>query len=282
MSYMVSTKNREVAVTLERAPAPGAGRVPICYAHRGARAYAPENTLLAFAIAFDLGADAVECDVQRSRDGGLVIFHDGLVDRTTDGTGPVADMTLAELRSLDAGHYRRTPQHIPTLDETLALVRDRGAAVNLEIKGESAGESVGTAQACVPVLRALEDAFRPSILVSSFDHTALAAIKRELPWLRIGALFGKAWRGADLIAPARKLGAEAIHPDARLVTPDLIRRAHGASLRLNVWTVNKPAAIRSLIAWGVDGIFSDYPDRVILARAVATTDIGRPSVPATA
>src|SRR5450755_2000071 len=94
-------------------------RSPICFAHRGARAYAPENTLLAFAVAFDLGAEAVECDVQTSRDGRAVIIHDGLVDRTTDGSGEVAEIAFAELSMLDAGRYPRIPQRIPTLEETL-------------------------------------------------------------------------------------------------------------------------------------------------------------------
>lgn len=277
---MVSTMNRNVAALADQKPKPAPKKVerrtPVCYAHRGARAYAPENTLLAFAVALDLGADAIECDVQRTRDGGLIIFHDGIVDRTTDGAGPVGDMSLAELRSLDAGRYRRTPQRIPTLDETLTFVRERGAGMNLEIKGESAGEAQETARACLPTLRALDDASRTRVLVSSFDHPALAVLRRELPSLRIGLLYGKEWRGRDLVSPARKLGAEAIHPDRRIVTPKLIRRAHDAGLRVNVWTANKPATIRRLIAWGVDGIFSDYPDRVVIARALAENALGGP------
>jgi glycerophosphoryl diester phosphodiesterase len=252
------------------------GRTPLCFAHRGARAYAPENTLLAFAVAFDVGADAIECDVQASRDGRLVVIHDGLVDRTTDGTGEVARMTFAELRALDAGAFPRIPQRIPTPEETLALARERGGMANLEIKGESAEECAETARACVPLLRDLDEAFRPRVLVSSFDHAALAEIKGRLPWLRIGALFDRVWQGRDVVGPARKLGAEAVHPAAQLVTPELIRRAHANGLRVNVWTVNTPRAIVRFIAWGADGIFSDYPERVVIAREVATSGVGRP------
>ena len=86
-----------------------------CFAHRGARGHAPENTLLAFDLAFDLGADAVECDVRRSRDGHLVVIHDDTLNRTTNGTGSVAGKSFAELRALDAGVSRRIPQAIPTL-----------------------------------------------------------------------------------------------------------------------------------------------------------------------
>ncbi|HEV2404894.1 MAG TPA: glycerophosphodiester phosphodiesterase family protein, partial [Ktedonobacterales bacterium] len=124
----------------------------VCFAHRGARAHAPENTLLAFSLAFDLGADAIECDVRRSRDGQLVIIHDGTVDRTTDGTGHVSEQGFGELRGLDAGRRWRIAQRIPTLDETLALVWERGGALNLEIKGDTVEESVETARAVEPAL----------------------------------------------------------------------------------------------------------------------------------
>ncbi len=235
---------------------------PVCYAHRGARARAPENTLLAFRLAFDLEANAVECDVQRSRDGRLVIIHDGTVDRTTDGCGWVAEMSFAELRGLNAGRGER----IPTLEETLALAREGGGGVNLEVKGESVAEALETAEALMAALRGLEEGMRVRVLVSSFAHPAIALLKARLPWLRTSALFGDEWRGRDLLAPALAVGAEAIHPGLRLVTPELVRRVHDAGLAVNVWTVNRPADMRRLIAWGVDGIFSDYPERVVAAR----------------
>ncbi|HUY80082.1 MAG TPA: glycerophosphodiester phosphodiesterase family protein, partial [Ktedonobacterales bacterium] len=128
---------------------------PVCYGHRGARGHAPENTLLAFELAFDLGADGIECDAQRSADGELVIIHDGTLNRTTDGRGPVVALSLEALRALDAGRAWRLPQRIPTLDETLALTRRRGGALNLEIKGESVAESVATAETVATVLQAL-------------------------------------------------------------------------------------------------------------------------------
>lgn len=245
-------------------------RSAVCYAHRGARAYAPENTLLAFELAFDVGAEAIECDVQRSRDGQLVILHDGTVNRTTNGAGLVAQLSFEELRALDAGRAARLPQRIPTLDETLALVRRRGGSINLEIKGESVEESVATAEAVEPALRGLDEGFRARVLVSSFEHPAVRLLKERLPWLRVGALYGgRTWRRRDMLAPALDMGAEAIHPGAGLVTADLVRRAHDAGLGVNVWTANRWNTIRRLIEWGVDGIFSDYPERVVIARAIA-------------
>ncbi len=256
--------------------APASQRRVMCYAHRGARAYAPENTLLAFALAFDLGAEAIECDVQRSRDGTLVIIHDGTVDRTTTGAGYVAEHRFAELRTLDAGTRWGMPQRVPTLEETLALVRERGAVINLEIKGESLKEAVGTAEAVEAVLRTLDVSFRRRVLVSSFEHPALLLLKERLPWLRIGMLYGDEWRGKDLLAPALALGAEAIHPGTSLVSRELIRRAHDVGLHVNVWTVNRRSRIHQLITWDVDGIFSDYPERVIIARAQLRPSVGHP------
>src|SRR6185437_2939645 len=199
----------------------------VCYAHRGARGHAPENTLLAFDLAFDLGADGIECDVQRSRDGELVIIHDGTVNRTTNGVGVVAALSLVDLRALDAGRVWRIPQRIPTLAETLDLVRRRGRALNLEIKGESVTEAVGTAEAVEPVLRALGEPLRSRLLVSSFAHPAVALLKERLPWLRVATLYsGREWQKQDILAPALAMGAEAIHPGVALTTSDLVTQAH--------------------------------------------------------
>ena len=240
----------------------------VCYAHRGARGHAPENTLLAFDLAFDLGADGIECDVQRSRDGELVIIHDGAVNRTTNGVGAVAALSFAELRALDAGVRWRIPQRIPTLAETVDLVRRRGGLLNLEIKGETVAEAIGTAEAVEPVLRALEESFRERLLVSSFAHPAVARLKERLPWLRVAALYsGREWQRRDMLAPALAMGAEAIHPGVGLTTAELVAQAHAKGLRVNVWTANRRATIRKLLTWGVDGLFSDYPERVIIARA---------------
>lgn len=239
----------------------------VCFAHRGARGHAPENTLLAFNLAFDLGADAIECDVQRSRDGELVIIHDDTVSRTTDGVGAVAALTFEDLRALDAGAFWRMPQRIPTLAETLDLVRNRDGALNLEIKGESLEDAMGTAEAVEPVLAALEEPLRSRLLVSSFELAAVARLKERLPWLRVAALYsGREWQKRDMLASALAMGAEAIHPGVALTTAELIAKAHAANLRVNVWTANRRAIIRKLIAWGADGLFSDYPERVVITR----------------
>jgi glycerophosphoryl diester phosphodiesterase len=257
-----------------RAAIPRAGcdsaPAPICYGHRGARGHAPENTLLAFDLAFDLGADGIECDAQLSADGRLVIIHDGTVNRTTNARGAVHALSFEALRQLDAGRGQR----IPTLDETLALVGGRGGLLNLELKAESDTEALAVAAAVAARLAALlgDDPLRERIIASSFSLPAVEEIKRRLPWLRVGALFGgRAWTRPAMIERALALDAEAIHPHPRILTAETVRAAHEAGLRVNVWTANRWATIRQLIAWDVDGVFSDFPERVVIARRVRQT-----------
>jgi len=219
-----------------------------------------------FCRAFDMGADGIECDVQRTRDGFLVIVHDGTVDRTTDGTGYVADMTLAELRAL---HIRGDARHrmcIPLLDEVLGLVVSGERFVNLEIKGESALETYATARATAAKLAALPEHMRARLLVSSFEHTALPIIQQNVPDIRVAPLCGTEWRARDMIGRARQLGATAIHPAVKLVTGDLVARAHNAGVQVNVWTANQQSTLRHLLRLGVDAVFTDYPDRAIGLR----------------
>jgi glycerophosphoryl diester phosphodiesterase len=233
------------------------------FAHRGARAHAPENTLLAFRLGYALAADAFECDVQLTADGALVVIHDARLNRTTTGKGPVAARTLAELRELDAGRGER----IPTLDEVLALARTYGRGVNLEIKAETAEAARATAAAMEPALRALEEPMRPLVLVSSFELAALPPLKQGLPWLRVATLHGgRQWRRPDMLAPALEMGAEAIHPGTNLVSADLVRRAHQRGLKVHVWTANRWSTLRSLLSLGVDGVITDYPERAVISR----------------
>jgi glycerophosphoryl diester phosphodiesterase len=236
---------------------------PTIYAHRGARAHAPENTLLAFRLGYALGADAFECDVQLTADGALVVIHDDKLNRTTTGKGTVAARSLGELRELDAGRGER----IPTLAEVLACAQAWGRGVNLELKAETEEAARATARAIEPVLAATDACRRPQVLVSSFELGALPDLKRRLPWLRIGTLHGgRQWRRRDMMAPALAMGAEAIHPSTQLVSADLVRRAHGHGLQVNVWTANRWSTLRSLLELGVDGVFTDYPERAVISR----------------
>lgn len=227
--------------------------------HRGARGHAPENTLLAIDAGIRLGAHWIEVDVQHHGDE-LLLMHDLRLERTTNGRGFLVDHSFAALRRLDAGQG----QQIPTLQEALALV-DQRVGLNLELKTWD-----GCAAAVARVLReALADGWSPAQLqVSSFHLPELWEFKQLLPEVPIGVLVCGVpfdWAGT-----AAELGAESLNVSAEFVDRRLIVDAHARGLRICVYTVNEPDEMRQLADLGVDGIFSDYPDRALaLAREPA-------------
>ncbi len=223
-------------------------------AHRGASGRFPENTLAAFGAAIAAGARMCELDVQLSRDGALVVIHDETVDRTTDGRGAVRDLTLAELKRLDAGvrfGAGCAGERIPTLDEVMDFAGDR-CALNIEIK--AAGLEAPLCGA-IRAHRALEHA-----LVSSFEWPALEVVRHLEPRARIAPLASQ-WP-ARLLGAATEMGAAAINPRADLVTEDLCIAAHERNLSVYVWTVDDVREMRRMIAFGVDGIMTNYPERL--------------------
>jgi glycerophosphoryl diester phosphodiesterase len=139
--------------------------------------------------------------------------------------------------------------------------------VNLEVKAETVKAALATAAAMEPVLAGLEPAIRASVLVSSFFHPAVAQLKLQLPWLRVATLHGgRQVKRPNIVAVAATCQAEAVHPGTNLVSAELVRRAHDRGLKVNVWTANRWSTLRTLISLGVDGVFSDYPERVVIAR----------------
>lgn len=228
-----------------------------CIGHRGASGRSPENTLLAFRYAFELGADAIECDVQLSADGEPVIIHDATVDRTTNGQGQVDQLSFEELRRLDAG----AGEQIPTLQETLDLCQAAGKQVNLELKGETLEQTNRIGQIVGEILESGD--YQAMVLISSFWLPAVTRFKAEHPQFRTGTLHsGTRWRFSNMLTFARAAGADAIHPHVRLTSRALVEAAHAAGLQVNVWTVDQPKAMARLAAWGVDSIMTNYPDRV--------------------
>lgn len=221
--------------------------------HRGARGHAPENTLLAIDTGIALGAPWVEFDVQLHPSGALLVFHDLTLERTTNGLGFLADQPLDLLRGLDAG----AGQMIPTLEEVLDLV-DQRVGVNIELK--SAG---GTAEAVAAVIRGHVEAGWPvdRFLVSSFHLPELWEFKQLAPEIPVGALLCGVpldWAGCAL-----ELGAATLNLSSEFVDPRLIADAHAHGIRVYVYTVNDPAEMRRLRDMGVDGVFTDYPDRAL-------------------
>ena len=240
-------------VTLLRAE----GSPVIRVGHRGAKGHAPENTLVAFQRGLELGAQVVETDVHLSSDGEVVIIHDHTLDRTTNGKGYVKDMTLAELKQLDAGawfdsHFQG--QRILTLAELLEWARPR-VPVAIEIKNGPIYYP-GIAEKVVRLLR--EYHMLGQVLLLSFDHYVLREAKMLEPELATGILY--VGRLVDPVAAARTAGASALHPHWAYVTPDLVETAHSAGLAVSPWCPNDAGGIEMLDRMGVDSIATDYPD----------------------
>ncbi len=227
-------------------------------AHRGASGYAPENTLTAFRRAVELGATFIETDLQLTRDAQLVALHDTTLDRTTNGHGVVGNFTLAELRELDAGSWfgpRFAGERLPTIDDIIQFARDADVVFYLEVK---TGGRWGAERALVQALRKAEEAARTAVL--SFELEALAHVRRQDPTLMCGFLLDRS--RPDAIQAALSVGARQLAPRGDLVSAELVREAHGQGLQVVTWTVNEPDQMKAALADGVDGIMTDYPDRL--------------------
>ncbi len=231
-------------------------------AHRGASGHAPENTLAAFKRAVGLGATFIETDLQLTRDSRFVAMHDGTVNRTTNGHGKVHDMTLAELRRLDAGSWfgsEYVGERIPTLEEILEFSKKNDVVFYLELKP---GGSWGGEHALVGALR--ESGEIPRAVVISFDADILARLRQIEPTLMTGLLYDG--QIEQPLEKALEVGARQLAVRGDLVMPSLLKDARKRDLQVVCWTVNHPAHIRMLLEAGVDGIMSDYPDRLVAAQ----------------
>lgn len=265
---------------------------PLLIGHRGAAGLAPENTLPSFREAVERWAvDMVELDVRTTSDGACVVIHDATVDRTTDGTGPVANMTLAELRELDAGYRFRGEAGgepfvgkgitVPTLDEVLEAFPD--TRITVEIK-------TGSAQ------HALQDTIRrhhaaERVVVAGMNHRDQALFRgyegaRSASTLEARRFYtlhrlGLGWLapiGADVFQVPELYPCDGREEEGarRIVTPRFIRDAARRDIPVHVWTVNDPADMRRLLDWGVDGLVTDRPD---IGAQVLTEAVGRPPAP---
>lgn len=220
--------------------------------HRGAAGHAPENTLISFKKAIELGCDMVEFDVYRCKSGEIVVIHDKDLARTTDGSGLVEDKSFLDLQKCNAGNG----EHIPTLNEVLDVI-DRRAKVNIELKGPETGE---------PVARIVSDYIRnrgwshQDFLASSFDRKNTTVFHRNCPFVPT-AVFVK------LSAPfyswfAARMQARVVTFSLLFVRKSFVAAAHKKGFKVFVYTVNTPEDIARMQAWGVDGVFSNYPERV--------------------
>jgi glycerophosphoryl diester phosphodiesterase len=227
----------------------------IC-AHRGASGRAPENTLAAIRLAMAMGAEMCELDVQQTADDHLVVMHDDTLDRTTNGKGNLWEMTLAELQQFDAGswyHRRFAGEKLPTLEQVLALVRGR-MALNLEVKIH--GHECNVAQLVADAIR--REKFASACIVTSFDWRVIDEIKSLAPELKAGYIFGRREFQPEVFNGS----VEYLSSHYSLVHAAFLARAHAAGKKVLVWTVNYKWLMRRLLKLGVDGIITNYPDRL--------------------
>ena len=229
--------------------------------HRGAAGHEPENTLRSFRRALELGADGIELDVRLSADGELMVFHDAALQRVTDGRGPLSRRTLAQLRECDAGAGER----IPTLREVFELV-DRRALINIELKARGTARDV---ESLIGEFITQRGWTPEHFLVSSFLRGELALLRD--PRVRRGVLFTRP--GIGWTALASRLDAWSVHPGARWTGARFVRAAQQRGWRVIPFTVNDRAELSRLRQLGVDGVFTDFPDRV--REAVALSALGR-------
>jgi len=243
------------------------GVLPI--AHRGASGVAPENTKIAFVKALDMGAEAIELDVQLTRDDVAIVFHDDTLERTTNGSGRVADTDFATIAKLDAGSWF-APQfarvEVPKLEEVLSSV-GRRAILNVELKPDERVEKLVKLVVTAVARFELFD----SVVFSSFDTATMRYLRHLVPDARIGVLCTADTR-EQAMALADDLAAENVHPERTMVDSELVRVVHASGRKVWAWTANLAGEIAMLSALGVDGIFSDFPDRV---RAVASRQTWR-------
>jgi glycerophosphoryl diester phosphodiesterase len=260
---------------------------PMLVAHRGGAKLAPENTVVAFRQARDRWrADMLEMDVRLTRDGEVVVIHDPAVDRTTEGTGLVAELTLREIQSLDAGYrfidlegrhsYRGTGARVPTMEEVLVAFTD--VWINVECKDPAVARPLAR---LVAGLRAEERV----LIAAESERSRRQAVGYAGPWgasLPQGFLFWILHRlpgGSPYTPRADILQVPERWKGMRVVTPRFVREAQRINIPVQVWTVDEEEDMRRLLRWGVDGIQTDRPD--VLAR-VLVEEWGRPAPPGVA
>ena len=218
--------------------------------------------MAAFRRAVELGATFIETDLQLTRDARVIAIHDFILDRTTNGKGPVHLKTLEEIRALDAGAWFGSGlprpfagERVPTIEEILQFAKERDVVFYLEIKS---GGSWGVEHAVVAALRDSGEAAR--VVILSFDPATLESVHRLNNALMTGHLFEHP--SNDLVERTLRVGARQIALRGDLVTPALVKKAHQAGLQVLAWTIDKPEHMRLIISAGVDGIITDYPDRL--------------------
>lgn len=238
------------------------------FAHRGASGYAPENTLEAFKLAADMGADGVELDVQLTRDGQVVVCHDEKIDRTSDHKGLVCDYTLAELKSFNFNNHNPEYPHaqIPTLEEVLNLLEPTGLEVNIEMKTgiiwypDIEQKTIDIVEKC---------GMKDRVVYSSFNHYSIQKLKKLDPQAETGYLYSDVMIDVEKYAKAG--GVDALHPAVyHLLMADFLKRYKESGLKVRVWTVNKKEWMEQFIREDLEAVITNYPDVALKVREKVT------------
>lgn len=233
-------------------------------AHRGATGYAPENTIAAFDLAVEMKADYIEIDVQRSKDGELVLIHDTTVDRTTDGTGKVGDLTFEQLRSLDAGSWfgeQFEGEKIPTFDEILDRYHGK-VGILVEMKSPELYPGIEEQVAEELKERNLDKPQNEKIIIQSFNFDSMKKMDKLLPKVPIGVLTSNRAHTTPEALQEFSTYADWFNPSYGIVTKELVNQVHSLGMQIGSWTVRSQEAADFLFEMGVDAIITDYPDYV--------------------
>ncbi|MDU5232159.1 glycerophosphoryl diester phosphodiesterase [Actinomyces sp.] len=235
------------------------------FAHRGASAIAPENTMAAFKKAVEAGATWIETDVDVLKDGTPILIHDSSLDRTTNRSGSYYDLTVSDLDDIDAGSWfspEFAGERIPTLAQLVAFMNETGLNANIEIKSNEAGAQMSL-QLVDAILKELEALDGPQVIISSFNHVLLKIFKDKAPQCSVGALFVAENLWDDWKSILELVGADYIHPDDSTLTRAQVQAFREVGYGVNVWTVNSPARANELFNWGVTGIFTDVAHQML-------------------
>lgn len=231
------------------------------FAHRGFSSIAPENTLPAFQEAIQVGADGIELDVHMTQDGELVVIHDEIVDRTSNGTGWVKNLTLSHLKQLDLGSWfspRFMGETLPTLSETFEQLMDSSLEINIELKNNIV-QYPGIEERLV---KEIEDfGLSDRVIISSFNHYSLRHLHLYRPKMQLGALYE-----LGLFEPwvyAKHLGVQAIHPFYLAAPEMIIEGCHAHGIQVRPYTVDDPAVMARLLNANVDAIITNVPDQLL-------------------
>lgn len=240
--------------------------MPIVYAHRGASAYAPENTLPAFQMALDMHADGIETDIRYTKDGVCVLNHDGVIDRISNGKGAIDQMTYAELKQYDysASFNTYAGTSIATADELLAMVAGM-KRINIEVK-TMVHEGEDRIRSFTQLLeRAAFYGCEDRLIFSSFDHPLLRFLKEHFPTIRTGLLYSAKLTPDETLEMVHTYNADAIHPDYIHLDEAICQACQAEGIEVNAWTINSPEAIARVIELHTTGIITDVPDKVLAA-----------------